>query len=181
MSMSIATRTGDDGTTSLLYGRRVPKNHPRVVAYGSVDELSAALGLARACPEAPDAEFLHTTQLELVGLMGELATADEDHERFLASKLQRIVPRHLERLDQAVAEIEAGGITFRGWSMPGITLYNGFLNQARTLCRRAERDLITVRDSGGAVRPILLHYLNRLSDVLWLFARLEEMRHEEPE
>lgn len=173
--MSIVTRTGDDGTTALLYGRRVSKSHPRVNAYGCADELNAALGLARAT--ASDAwvqETISATQQELIGLMGELAVDDMDRERFLKSKLARLEPAHLQRLDAAAAQIEARQISFSGWAMPGATWHAAALDVARTVCRRTERAVVALAESGAQMNPLVLQYLNRLSDVLWLLARLGE-------
>lgn len=173
--MSIATRTGDDGSTALLYGRRVSKTHPRVQAYGTADELNAALGFARAT--AGDAwvrEALLATQQELVGLMGELAVDDLDRERFLKSKLARLDEPHLARLDAAVAALEARKISFNAWATPGATLHAAALDLARTVCRRTERGIVALAEGGATVNPLALRYLNRLSDVLWLLARLDE-------
>lgn len=175
MSTSIATRTGDDGTTALMYGRRVSKSHPRVAAYGTADELNASLGFARAT--ATDAwiqQVLLATQKELVGLMGELAVDDADHERYLKSKLARLEEANLTRLDDAVAEVESRQVKFEGWATPGATLHAAALDLARTVCRRTERDVVALSGSGAAINPVLLRYLNRLSDLLWLLARLDE-------
>ncbi|BET66438.1 hypothetical protein ASA1KI_13560 [Opitutales bacterium ASA1] len=175
--MSIATRTGDEGSTSLLYGRRVAKTHPRVVAYGTADELNSALGFARATATDPWVrEFLFSTQQELVGLMGELAVDDADRERYLASKLARLEEKHLSRLDEAVAALEARNISFKGWATPGETLHGAALDLARTVCRRTERGIVALGESGSALNVFTLRYLNRLSDVLWLLARYDENR-----
>jgi cob(I)alamin adenosyltransferase len=173
--MSIATRTGDDGSTSLLYGRRVAKTHPRVIAYGTLDELNASLGMARAT--ATDAwvrEVLLATQQELVGLMGELAVEDADRDRYLSSKLARLQEAHLARLDDVVATLEARSIAFTGWATPGGTLHAAALDVARTVCRRSEREVVGLAETGAVLNPLTLRYLNRLSDVLWLLARLDE-------
>ncbi|HEX9783281.1 MAG TPA: cob(I)yrinic acid a,c-diamide adenosyltransferase [Opitutaceae bacterium] len=173
--MSIATRTGDDGTTSLLYGRRVPKAHPRVAAYGTADELNAALGFARVTATDPwERETLLATQHELIGVMGELAVDDLDRDRYLASKLARLEDAHLARLDAAVAALEARNISFKGWATPGASLHGAALEMARTICRRAERGLVVLGETGAVLNPLALRYLNRLSDVLWLLARLDE-------
>lgn len=175
--MSIATRTGDDGTTSLLFNRRVAKNHPRVVACGAVDELSAALGLARAtAPDAAGAERLLAEQQCLIGVMGELSTDDADRARLLESKLQRLQPEDLGRLDGLVAEIEAQRMGLSGWDIPGASLHHGFLHQGRVICRRAERDVAALRGTGAVVPELMAQYLNRLSDVLWLLASVEQNR-----
>jgi cob(I)alamin adenosyltransferase len=173
--MSIATRTGDDGTTALMYGRRVSKAHPRVAAYGNADELSSALGFARATAGDPWVQdVLYATQAELIGLMGELAVDDADRERYLGSKLARLESRHLERVDQAVAEIEARKVKFDGWATPGATLHAAALDLTRAICRRTERGIVALAESGAQLNPFVLRYLNRLSDLLWLLARLEE-------
>ena len=117
--MSIATKTGDAGTTGLMYNRRVLKSHPRVAAYGSVDELNAALGMARA---QNSAEFiaanLLTVQQDLVILMGELATQSEDIERYVREGFQVVGPTMTAKLDQWVAEIESQKVSFKGWATP---------------------------------------------------------------
>jgi cob(I)alamin adenosyltransferase len=172
---SIATRTGDDGTTSLLYGQRVPKDHPQIEAVGSLDELNAALGLAKATrPPGTDAAALERLQQDLVAFMGEVACAEENAARFDESKFTRIDAAALSRIDAAVAAIEARQPGFEGWATPGRTLHAAALDLARTAARRAERQLIALPRHGRSVRPLLLQYLNRLSDLLWLLAREAE-------
>jgi cob(I)alamin adenosyltransferase len=175
--MSISTRTGDDGTTSLLFNRRVAKTHPRVIASGAVDELSAALGLARATAASPEtAATLLTEQQCLIGVMGELSTDDADRPRLLESKLQRLQPTDLARLDALVAELESRRLRIRGWDIPGASLHHAHLHQARAICRRAERDTAALRVAGAQVPDLILQYLNRFSDALWLLACAEENR-----
>lgn len=178
--MSIATKTGDDGTTSLLYGKRVSKTHPRVVAYGAVDSLGSALGLCRAhCEDKQTAAFLFERQRDLVLLMAELATDDADHERFLSRKPRTDDPQrpthiddaHLEPLDAMIARCEQGAPAFNDWLLPGENVKQAFFDAARTACRSAERQALVLRETGAAVRPVLPRYLNRLSDVLWLLGR----------
>lgn len=173
--MSIATRTGDAGTTALMFNRRVSKSHPRVEAYGSVDELNAAIGLARATSEqGEDGPHLFLIQKDLVGLMGELATAPEDLDRYLKAGLPRINPQSTEKLDALVRELESRHISFRGWATPGATVHAAALDMARTVCRRAERQVCAVQETDEHANPEILVYLNRLSDLLWLFARAAE-------
>jgi cob(I)alamin adenosyltransferase len=166
--MSIATRTGDDGTTGLLYGRRVAKTDPRVEACGAVDELNAALGMARAqaAPARVGVEVL-AFQKQLVALMGELAVAPEDLPRYRADKLPKLEEIALAHLDGLVARLEGEKISFDGWATPGANLPAAALDVARTVCRRAERRVVELGDGGG----LPVRYLNRLSDVLWLLAR----------
>lgn len=169
---SIATRTGDDGSTALLFGRRVRKDHPLVEAYGTVDELNAALGLARASATDPwVCDLLLTTQKDLVTIMGELAVADEDLERYQASKLPKVNHAILDRLDCAIADLEERGLRFEGWATPGATLHAAHLEVARTICRRAERRIASLNRGRDA---LILQTVNRLSDTLWLLARLAE-------
>jgi cob(I)alamin adenosyltransferase len=173
--MSIATKTGDNGTTALMYGRRVPKNHPRVEAYGAVDELNAALGLARAtATENFVGDNLLAIQKDLVTLMGELAVANEDLERYTKDGYSLVTPAMTAKLDALVKEIEAQNISFKGWATPGATQNSAALDVARTVCRRAERRVCDLQTVGELKNDEIIIFLNRLSDLLWLFARWVE-------
>lgn len=175
--MSIVTRTGDDGTTALMYGRRVPKNHPRVGAYGTVDELNAALGLARATAnENFICENLLAIQKDLVVLMGELAVATEDLPRYAKDGYPVVAPQMTAKLDALVREIEAQGVSFKGWATPGATMNSAVLDVARTVCRRAERHVCALGERGELENAEIVIYLNRLSDLLWLMARRAESK-----
>ncbi|HHY86113.1 MAG TPA: cob(I)yrinic acid a,c-diamide adenosyltransferase [Verrucomicrobia bacterium] len=177
--MSIVTRTGDDGTTGLMYGRRVSKTHPRVEAYGAVDELNAALGLARASARHDFiSRNLLRIQHELVIVMGELATAEEDLERYVKDGFKRVGPEMALGLEEVVKEIESQKVSFRGWAMPGESVCSSALDVARTVCRRAERRICALIDAGEVGNRQILIYLNRLADLLWLMARWEETRGE---
>jgi cob(I)alamin adenosyltransferase len=172
---SIATRTGDDGTTALLYGQRVSKDHPQIEAVGSIDELNAALGFAKATrPAGASAADLERIQHELVALMGEVVCAEANAARYDESKFAKIDEAALARLDAAVAAIEARSPKFDGWATPGANLHAAALDLARTAARRAERKLIGLPGQGRSVRPLLVQYLNRLSDLLWLMGREAE-------
>jgi cob(I)alamin adenosyltransferase len=173
--MSITSRTGDSGTTALMYGRRVSKCHARVEACGAVDELNAALGLARAsAAAAADADLLRSVQADLVGLMGELATAVEDLPRYVREGRPRIRPEQTGRLDRSLEALQAAGAAPKGWARPGATPYAAALDLARAVCRRAERRVCALQDAGQLQNPQLIVYLNRLSDLLWLLARRAE-------
>lgn len=175
--MSIATRTGDAGTTGLMYNRRVSKCHPRVEAYGSVDELNAALGLARAHATAPFvAESVLGIQKDLVTLMGELATGVDDLPRYVKEGFALVTPELTAKLDALVAEIEAQQVSFKGWATPGATVCSAALDVARTTARRAERRVVALHEAGQLQNPEAIIYLNRLSDLLWLFARWVETK-----
>jgi cob(I)alamin adenosyltransferase len=174
---SIATRTGDGGTTSLLYGQRVAKNHPQIEAVGTFDELNAALGLAKAtCPASAAAvrDELGRIQLVLTALMGELACAEADTARYAASKFPQLTDADLAAVDAAVAAIEARQPKFDGWATPGANVHAATLEVARTIARRAERRLLDLPAQGRTVRPLVLHFTNRLADLLWLMAREAE-------
>jgi len=177
--MSIATRTGDSGMTGLMYGRRVPKTHPRVEAVGAVDELNAALGVARAA-STPD--FVRTNllpvQKALVTLMGEVGVATEDLPRYTRDGYAVVTPAMTATLDALVREIEAQKISFHGWATPGATAASAALDLARTICRRAERRVCGLKEAGELPNPEIIIYLNRLSDLLWLFARWVEAQVE---
>jgi cob(I)alamin adenosyltransferase len=173
--MSIATKTGDNGTTALMYGRRVPKNHPRVEAYGTVDELNAALGVARA---TAGHDFVRASvlavQKDLIVLMGELCVQPEDLNRYTADGYFPVAPEMTAQLDARVKEIEAQNISFKGWATPGTTVASAALDVARTVCRRAERRVCELKFTGELRNHEIVLYLNRLSDLLWLFARWTE-------
>ena len=174
-SRSISTRTGDDGTTSLLYGQRVPKDHPQIEAVGSIDEFNAALGLARStCPDARRKTELERIQEDLVALMGEIACAEPDAGRYAASKFTKIGDVELARVDAAVAALESKKVKHDGWATPGANQHAAALDLARAGARRAERRLVALPRHGKTVRPLLLQYLNRVSDLLWLMAREAE-------
>jgi cob(I)alamin adenosyltransferase len=175
MARSISTRTGDDGTTGLLYGQRVPKDHPQIEAVGSLDELNAALGLAKATSPDPGRKAaLELIQRDLVALMGEIVCAEADAARHAAAKFTKVGEADLARVDAAVAAIEATQVSFDGWATPGATEHAAALDLARTAARRAERRLISLPGHGKTVRPLLLQYVNRVSDLLWLMAREAE-------
>jgi cob(I)alamin adenosyltransferase len=175
--VSIVTKTGDDGSTALMYGRRVPKNHPRVEAYGTVDELNAALGLARATADDHFIrENLLAIQKDLVVLMGELAVLPEDLPRYLKDGYSVVVPGMTAKLDALVREIEAQGVSFKGWATPGATLNSAALDVARTVCRRTERRVCALKENGELKNSGIIIYLNRLSDLLWLMARQAESK-----
>jgi len=175
--MSIATKTGDGGTTGLIYGRRVPKNHPRVETYGTVDELNAALGLARATARDDFVrDGLLTVQTDLVVWMGELAVMPEDLSRYVRDGYSVVAPEMTAKLEALVREIEAQNISFKGWATPGATMSSAALDVARTICRRAERQVCALRETNGLPNAETLVYLNRLSDLLWLMARWVESR-----
>jgi cob(I)alamin adenosyltransferase len=177
MVMSIVTKTGDSGTTRLMYGRRVPKNHPRVETCGAIDELNAALGLARAtATEKFVSENLFWIQKSLVDLMGEVGVLTEDLPRYVKDGYSLVTPEMTAKLEQLVKEIESQNVSFKGWATPGATKNSAALDMARTICRRAERRVCDLQEAGELKNAEIIIYLNRLSDLLWLFARWAETK-----
>lgn len=174
--MSIATRTGDDGTTGLMYNRRVPKSHPQVEACGTVDELNAAIGIARAQAEGEPklATQLLMIQKALILLMGEIATRKEDLGRYAKDGFKMVDAGMIGSLDELVRELESKNLSMDGWATPGATQLSAALDMARTICRRAERRVQQLVQSDERQNCQAGVYLNRLSDVLWLMARSAE-------
>lgn len=173
--LSIVTRVGDAGETLLLFGKRVPKDSPHIVACGAFDELNSALGMAKATCNTPRRKVdIEAIQKDLIALMGEISCMPEDHSRYMESNLTRLAPENLERVEEALAELEAGESRFEGWALPGANLHAAALDVARAIARRAECHLAALHRGGFPLRPLLLQYVNRLSDFLWLLAREAE-------
>jgi cob(I)alamin adenosyltransferase len=174
--MSIVTKTGDQGETSLMYGRRVPKNDPRVDAYGCVDELTAALGLARAFSRDQFiTDQLFAVQKDLIMVMGDLATLAEDRKRYVDDGFQIVTSMMVDRLGDVIVDLEKDKSLYpKDWVIPGENPTSAVLDLARTICRRAERVALSLKDSN----PEILRYLNRLSDFCWILARYVERKSE---
>jgi cob(I)alamin adenosyltransferase len=173
--MPIYTRTGDQGTTGLLGGGRVPKDHPRVSAYGDVDELNAAIGVARATAPVDLADpLLETVQRDLFALGGHLATPDPAK---VAKALERatLSETRIEEFERAIDAADAELPALRAFVLPGGTPKASALHLARTVCRRAERSVIRLGHE-SEVPPFFIVYLNRLSDLLFTLARLANHR-----
>src|SRR5262245_7927122 len=160
--MSIVTKTGDQGETSLMYRRRLPKNNPRSEAYGAVDELTAALGLARAgCEDKFVTEQILAVQKELINVMGELSTLPEDRQRYTKDGFQIVEAKMVDRIGGVIVDLEKDKSVYpKDWVIPGGNPVSAALDLARTICRRAERQVATLNDPN----PEILRYLNRLSD-----------------
>jgi cob(I)alamin adenosyltransferase len=161
-----------------MFGKRVPKTHFRVEAYGSVDELNAVLGIARASGIEPFiAEAIFSIQKDLVILMGELAVAHEDRERYEKAGYGFVQTPMVDRLTALVDDLEVNHkISFKHWATPGATPGAAALDLARTVCRRAERRVVEITEKGEAINPEIVRYLNRLSDLCWLYARFIETK-----
>jgi cob(I)alamin adenosyltransferase len=174
--MSIVTKTGDKGETSLMYGRRVSKSDPRLGTYGCVDELNAALGLARAvCNDKFVSEQIFAVQKDLIVVMGELATAAEDRQRYLRDGFQLTSEKMVDRITVVIVDLEKDKSLYpKDWVIPGGTAVSAALDFARTTCRRAERRIATSMSDEKDFNPEILRYLNRLSDLCWILARYSE-------
>jgi cob(I)alamin adenosyltransferase len=160
----------------------VPKNHPRVEACGAADELNAALGLARATTADPfTGENLLAVQKDLIVLMGEVGVMTEDLPRYTKEGYSRVTLEMTAKLDALVREIESQKVSFKGWATPGATPDAAALDVARTTCRRAERRVYDLQAAGELPNAEILVFLNRLSDLLWLFARRAEGKTGAPE
>jgi cob(I)alamin adenosyltransferase len=171
--MKIYTRTGDSGDTGLWGGPRVGKDTPRIEAYGAIDELSAALGLVRAegLPEAAD-RLLERVQHELFEVGAELATRDP-----VARGTRTIGPGHVQAIEAEIDRYESGLEPLKTFILPAGSRAAAGLYLARAVCRRAERRLVTaMRQSGEQISSVLLAYLNRLGDLLFVLARFVNAR-----
>jgi cob(I)alamin adenosyltransferase len=169
--MKIYTRTGDDGTTGLLYGGRVRKDDPLPVAYGDVDEAQAAIGLARAhTGEGSELDdLLVSLERDLWVLMAELATAPGNRDKLVAGT-SLVDGAMVGRLEELIDDVSARFEAPTEFVVPGQNVLSAQLDVARTVVRRAERVSLAAADAGSQVGP----YLNRLSDLLWTLARWQE-------
>jgi cob(I)alamin adenosyltransferase len=171
--MKLYTRTGDDGTTGLFSGARVSKDHPRIEAYGTVDELNAVLGLVLAACDRGHAferrahEVISALQSRLFDIGADLATPEGAKQQ---AKIHRIDDADVSEAEAWIDEMEGANPPLRTFVMPAGTELAARLHLARTVCRRAERAIISL----GSIEPVgdpLLRYMNRLSDLFFAMAR----------
>jgi cob(I)alamin adenosyltransferase len=173
--MRIYTKTGDAGDTGLFGGGRVGKDHPRVEAYGDVDELNAVLGLVRAAEQMPRIdEVIVPVQRDLFSIGALLATPDREKMRAQLAKA-RIDDERILELELAIDQCESELEPLRSFIVPGGTEKAASLHVARTVCRRAERRVVALRHD-EEVPEIVVRYLNRLSDLLFMLARVANRR-----
>jgi cob(I)alamin adenosyltransferase len=167
---------GDDGTTGLLGGDRLPKSHPRIEALGTLDEASAALGMARALSQAPQTgPLLIEVQRDLYGMMAEVAATPENAGRF-----RTLTQPRLEWLDIQAATIASLAPAMQEFILPGASVPGAALSQARTVVRRAERRLAALLERGEITNHLLLQYLNRLSTLCFALELLENQQAGHP-
>jgi cob(I)alamin adenosyltransferase len=164
----IYTRTGDTGETSLGDRTRVPKDHPRVAAYGSVDELNAVLGLLLTQP-VPEAELLRSIQNDLFDVGADLCLPLAPDEK--PGQHLRVRPEQAARLEAAIDRLNAGLQPLTSFVLPGGRPAAAWCHLARTVCRRAERAVVTLARC-EPINPQVIVYLNRLSDLLFILARV---------
>lgn len=171
--MSIATKRGDGGQTGLAGGIRVSKSDLRVEAYGTIDELNTVLGFARSiCTNQAIASTVHEIQKTLFRVGSALATPPESRK-----PAPPLAAEDVDRLTELVYSIEAKDGILSDWSLPGAHTESAAFEMARTVCRRAERCIVRLVESGAQIHPQALPYINRLSDLIWLFARQIELEH----
>ena len=166
----VYTRTGDDGTTALGTGERVSKTSPRIAAYGAADELSAQLGVVLASDVAPKlVAGLRRVQNELFHLGADLCIPENDKDRMPGPKIEQ---RHIDALETLMDELGATLPPLENFILPGGSMAAAQLHVARTICRRAERAVITLSHE-EPINPLVIVYLNRLSDTLFVLARYQ--------
>ncbi|MBM3934010.1 MAG: cob(I)yrinic acid a,c-diamide adenosyltransferase [SAR202 cluster bacterium] len=172
--MRIYTKKGDSGETGLLFGGRVSKADPRTDSYGSVDTAISAMGMARAlCADPWVKETLLRTQHEMFTVATELATSP-DHYDLLKERFSVVTAQMVEGLEKAIDEIAAQVTMPKSFIVPGASAGSGALDLARALVREAERRVVALSEAGQVQNPEVLRYLNRLSDLLFMLARLED-------
>jgi cob(I)alamin adenosyltransferase len=169
--MSISTKRGDGGETSLPGGVRVQKSDPRVECYGTVDELISQMGFARSITQVKEVhDLLKDIQKELFKVGSAIGTTPQSR------KPAPVISREMvDALEAHVHRIEAMPGILGDWSLPGETTESAAIDVARTICRRAERLAVRLSEAGALDNPNILAYLNRLSDVLWLCGRQVEL------
>ncbi len=175
MSSRIYTRTGDGGDTGLFGGGRVRKSHPRVAAYGDVDELNSMLGVVRATEPADFCDdLLQTIQRDLFSIGGHLATPDPERVRKALEKAE-LPPERIAEFERSIDDADAELAPLKAFILPGGTAKAAALHLARTICRRAERHVVALAATDQVPEQFLI-YLNRLSDLLFTLARLANHR-----
>jgi len=166
----IYTKSGDQGETGLGDGTRVPKDHPRVTAYGRVDELNAVLGLVLAHdPHGAEAELLRSIQNDLFDVGADLCVPEAEGEA--PGKRLRVTAEQATRLEVAIDRLNAGLAPLNSFVLPGGTLPAAWCHFARTVCRAAERDVVSLA-AKERINPQVVIYLNRLSDLLFVLGRV---------
>jgi len=173
--MKLYTRSGDDGTTGLFSGARVSKDHPRIEAYGTVDEFNACLGWSIAAFHSSDHDFMRhmlaSIQNRLFEIGADLATPHGSAHESNETRITRISAEHVAEIERAIDEVDGQNEPLHNFIVPGGTELAARLHLARTVCRRAERLIVALAHNEAVGEP-LLTYVNRVSDLLFAMARL---------
>ena len=174
--MKIYTKTGDTGETGLFDGTRVPKHNPRVEAYGDVDELNALLGAVRAfLNDREIGELLQSIQRDLFAMGAQLA--DPKFGEKTRKEKVTLSEARVTALEETIDRCQAELSPLKHFILPGGSTPGALFHLGRTVCRRAERRIVALRDQGTSIPPVLLMYINRLSDLLFVLARVVNHRH----
>lgn len=172
--MKTFNKRGDEGETSLLFGQRVAKSSLRCEAYGTLDEAGASLGIARnVVTKDKTKEIIAKVQKELFVVSAELATKSEDYGRF-ASRFTPVSDEMTSQLERLIDDLESEIELPKSFIIPGANLGSGWLDLSRTIVRRAERKVVALKENNEISNDAILHYLNRLADLLFILARYEE-------
>ena len=170
----VYTRSGDDGTTGLGGGQRIPKDSLRIEGYGTVDELNSVLGAAHCeCTDSQIKNWLQEVQNDLFHLGSDLCLLEEDKKKY---SVPQIEPRHVKRLEEMIDTCQEELSPLEEFILPGGTKGASLLHIGRTVCRRAERIVLTLSRE-DEVSEQVIPYLNRLSDLLFVLARFENLRN----
>lgn len=174
----IYTRTGDDGSTGLGGGQRVPKDSERIEAYGTVDELNSCIGVAVACGLEPELkEMFRPIQNDLFHVGSDLCVLEEDKKKF---KIAQIEARHVKQLENFIDSLQKSLKPLENFILPGGTMGASQLHVCRCVCRRAEREILRLKRVEN-IGEFVLKYVNRLSDLLFVMARYENLKKNTPD
>ncbi len=179
MAMKIYTKTGDAGKTSLIGGTKVLKSNPRIEAYGTVDELNSHIGLVSDfCNDEHAKYILKEIQDRLFTIGSELAC---DPDKNIKMSIPDLHESDIELLEMKMDEMDKELPVMKNFILPGGSPAVSFMHVARCVCRRAERCCVTLMENGGDVNPLIIKYINRLSDYLFMLARYTGMKNNTPE
>ena len=174
----IYTRTGDDGSTGLGGGQRVPKDSERIEAYGTVDELNSCIGVAVACGlDAELTTMFRPIQNDLFHVGSDLCVLEEDKKKF---KMAQIEARHVKQLEEFIDKLQKSLKPLENFILPGGTVGAAQLHVCRCVCRRAEREILRLMRV-EKIGAYVLQYVNRLSDLLFVMARYENLKKNVPD
>ncbi|HYG74786.1 MAG TPA: cob(I)yrinic acid a,c-diamide adenosyltransferase [Planctomycetota bacterium] len=174
----IYTRTGDNGTTGLGGGQRVPKDSERIEAYGTVDELNSCIGVAVAAGlDGELTAMFRPIQNDLFHLGSDLCVLEEDKKKY---KMAQIEERHVKQLEKFIDKLQLSLKPLENFILPGGTMGSAQLHVCRCVCRRAEREILRLMRK-ESVGPYVIKYVNRLSDLLFVMARYENLKKNAPD